>query len=572
MMTTASTRHPDDRRTTEDSCETDVVIVGAGPVGTLLGILLGRQGHRATVVEKWSAPYVQPRAVTFDHEIARILAILGIDSETDPAIEHHEEVYYWKNAERQNLLEVDWGSTAASGWRTRYWFYQPELEARLREVADETDGVDIRWGWKATELAQDADGVTLTGRVDSDAGAPMTEASIRARYVVGADGARSFVRESLGLGFVDHGYFFDWLILDMKPTEHIDVGPVHWQLCDPARPTTIVPGGPGRRRWEFMALPGEDLKKLTSTETAWELLEKWNVAPDNAELERSAVYRFQARCVDSWRHGRGLIAGDAAHLMPPFAGEGMCAGVRDALALAWRFDHILSGVADEKLLDTYGSERREHVRRYIDFSMELGRIICIDDPEEAAARDERMIDELAASDGTPVDTDLGSLGPGLWIEDSPHSGELSVQGIVESAGVQGRFDEVVGRGWTILGLDSDPLAPLSSELVSRLETLDGNGVRLYSADHAGSSAPASLSAESSAGSSAIEATDVVGTYSDWFEAIGAKYVVLRPDFYVAATASSAQELHAAVRELFGRFGGTGTEPIRETREAESVAQ
>lgn len=564
MMTTAPIHQPHDGVPSSDPFDADVVIVGAGPVGTLLGILLGRQGHRATVVEKWSSPYVQPRAVTFDHEVARILAILGIDSETDPAIEHHDEVYYWKNADRQNLLEVDWGSTAASGWRTRYWFYQPELEARLREIADATDGVEIRWGWTATELNQDADGVTLIGQLRSAGAAPADTETIRARYIVGADGARSFVRESLGLGFEDHGYFFDWLILDMKPTEHIDVGPVHWQLCDPARPTTIVPGGPGRRRWEFMALPGEDLTELASTETAWNLLKPWNVTPDNAELERSAVYRFQARCLDTWHHGRGLIAGDAAHLMPPFAGEGMCAGVRDALALAWRFDHILSGVAGEELLDTYGPERREHVRRYIDFSMELGRIICIDDPAEAAARDERMIAELAASDGTPVDTDLGSLGPGLWIEDCPHSGELSVQGIVESAGREGRFDEVVGRGWMVLGLDTDPLEPLSRDIISRLTALGGHGVRLRPRGHSGSAR--------STGEAVLEAVDVDGTYEDWFRSIDANYVVLRPDFYVAAAAGSGPELHAAVTELFGRLGSPDTETIRDDREPQRATQ
>lgn len=504
--------------------DTDVVIVGGGPVGTLLAVLLGRQGHRATVVDKWPAPYVQPRAVTFDHEIARILSILGIDSETDPAIEHHaNDLYFWKNAAGETLLEVDWGSMAASGWRTRYWFYQPELEARLREIADQTDGVQMRWGWRATDLVQDADGVTLTGEVDDASGAAATE-RIRAKYVVGADGANSFVREALGLGFEDRGYFFDWLILDMKPTGPMEFGPTHWQLCDPVRPTTIVPGGPGRRRWEFMALPGEDPKELSSTESAWNLLEPWGVTEENAELERSAVYRFQARCVETWRNGRGIIAGDSAHLMPPFAGEGMCAGVRDALALGWRLDHILSGQADEALLDSYGPERAGHVRHYIDFSMDLGKIICIADSDEAKARDERMIAELAASDGIPVDTDIASLGPGLWIEGTAHAGELSVQGVVAANGRTGRFDEVVGRGWTVIARGHNPAELLTADQLRRLDALGGRCVGI---------GPAGGMAD---------VVDLDGTYGAWFDAIGAEYAVLRPDFYVAATSSTAQEL------------------------------
>ncbi len=327
--------------------DTDVAVVGAGPVGTLLGVLLGERGHRVTIVEKWAASYDQPRAVTYDHEIARILSILGIDSDDDPAVEHHDDLYYWRNAQAQNLMEVDWKSVAASGWRTRYWFYQPELEKRLRDIVAALPSVVIRRGWAAADLKQDENGIVLTGAVCDSAGTTVTE-QIHAEYVVGADGANSFVREALSLDLTDQGFFFDWLILDMLPHEELDIGPAHWQLCDPARPTTIVPGGPGRRRWEYMVLPGESAEELASEASAWRLLQPWGVTPENATLERSAVYRFQARWAENWRNGRGMIAGDAAHLMPPFAGEGMCAGLRDSMALAWRLDLILSGTADDR--------------------------------------------------------------------------------------------------------------------------------------------------------------------------------------------------------------------------------
>ncbi|MGW5152939.1 bifunctional 3-(3-hydroxy-phenyl)propionate/3-hydroxycinnamic acid hydroxylase MhpA [Rhodococcus koreensis] len=509
--------------------DADVAVVGCGPVGTLLAVLLGRSGHRVTIVDKWPAPYAQPRAVTYDHEIARILAILGIDSDNDPAVEYHDDLYYWRNAEGETLLEVDWKSIAASGWRTRYWFSQPALEKRLRDVAATLPSVTMLRGWLATGLEQNDDGIVLTGQVTGPNGESATEV-IRAKYVVGADGANSFVRAALGLDYADHGFFFDWLILDMimPDISGLDLGPTHWQLCDPARPTTIVPGGPGRRRWEYMVLPGENPVELASEQSAWHLLEPWGVTPANAELERSAVYRFQARWAENWRNGRGLIAGDAAHQMPPFAGEGMCAGLRDSVALAWRLDLVLSGRSGDAVLDSYGTERKGHVQHYIDFSMRLGKIICIADADAAIDRDRQMIAELAASDGTPVDTDMASLGPGLWHSGTAHAGELSVQGVVEANGRRGRFDDVAGRGWAVIGRGESPVEVLTEEQRRLWNRLDGRCVRIGTAG------------------ADCDVVDVDGTYGRWFDEIGADFVILRPDFYVAATAPDAATLRASL--------------------------
>ncbi|MGD7003441.1 bifunctional 3-(3-hydroxy-phenyl)propionate/3-hydroxycinnamic acid hydroxylase [Corynebacterium halotolerans] len=514
--------------------DTDVAIVGAGPVGTLLAVLLGKKGHRVTVVEKWPSFYERPRAVTFDHEIARILGYIGIDAENDSAIEHHEDLYSWRNAKGETLMEVDWNSMTESGWRTRYWFYQPELEKRLRDTATALDTVELRCGWHVTALEQDEDSVTLRGVLTENPEVLNPDAEvqeIRARYVIGADGANSFIRETLGLEMNDLGYFFDWLILDLKPTQEIEYGPDHWQLCDPKRPTTIVPGGPGRRRWEFMALPGEDLKELASEESAWQLLDPWGVTPDKAILERSAIYRFQARWAQQWRDRRALIAGDAAHLMPPFAGEGMCAGLRDSVALAWRLDLILSGRADDQLLDSYGEERREHVRHYIDFSMELGSVICIADETEAAKRDERMIAEMADWDGTPVNTDVAHLGSGVWAKGSPHGGELAKQGIVECQGATGRFDDVVARGWIVIGLNADPCTALDDAQLATLELLEATIVSVGS------------------GTAPGQIVDTEGTYTRWLKEAGVLYLITRPDFYVYATAVDGTQLQERIAEL-----------------------
>lgn len=522
--------------------EADVAIVGYGPVGALLALQLAQNGHSVVAVDRWREPYKLPRAVTYDHEIARILSTLGIDSDNDEAVERHPEIYYWKNAEGKTLQEVDWGSDNPSGWATRYWFYQPELEERLRSMAAKYEQVTLLRGMRVTQLTQDADSATLEGiQLHEESGAQRTR--IKAKYVIGCDGANSFVRDSQEMAYEDHGYFFDWLILDMKPTVERDWTPAHWQLCDPARPTTIVPGGPGRRRWEFMVLPGEQPSELASPESAWKLLEPWDVTPDNAELERSAVYRFQARWSDEWRKGRALIAGDAAHLMPPFAGEGMCAGVRDAIALGWRLDLVLRGLAEDALLDSYGPERREHVKSYVEFSMELGKVICITDPNAAAERDNQMLEEMENYDGTPVNTDIGILGPGLSVEGDAHVGELAHQGVVEGFGKRGRFDDVVGRGWIFIGLEHSPWEELTEQQRSTLKRLDAKAVRV-----------------GPAGSDA-EIQDVDGVFTTWLGDMGVKYVVLRPDFYVAASAKDGEHLQQSVETLISRLhlteqGGT----------------
>lgn len=528
-MIEATHAHPDSTH-----YDADVAIVGGGPVGTLLAILLGQRGKKVTLIERWKEAYSRPRAVTYDHEIARILATLGIDSENDPAINYHDELYYWRDVNGENLQIVDWQSQSASGWRVRYWFNQPDLERRLTKIAEDLPSVSTIRGWEAVNLAQDGDGVTLWLRPNEMEGnGPRVR--VRAKYVVGADGANSFVRQALGIENEDRGYFFDWLILDMIPHGEYVTEPSQWQLCDPKRPTTIVPGGPGRRRWEYMVLPGESPEEIAKEESAWRLLQPWGLTPENATLERSAVYRFQARWAKSWNKGRCAIAGDAAHLMPPFAGEGMCAGVRDAVALGWRLNGILEGRFGDEILDSYTSERLEHARHYIDFSQELGKIICISDPETAAARDAAMKADLAARGNKPVPTDVCHLGPGVWCAETAAAGELSVQGVVEANGKRDRFDQAVGQGWYVIGLGADPAEALTTSQRAALATLEGRTVTI------------------GASGSGAGVIDAEGTYAHWLDAIDARYVVLRPDFYVAATAKTPEALRHRFDEVIARL-------------------
>jgi flavoprotein hydroxylase len=335
------------------------------------------------------------------------------------------------------------------------------------------------------------------------------------------------VRPHLGATVTDLGFFFDWLILDVVPHTPTRWSPLNVQICDPRRPTTLVSGGPGRRRWEFMRLPGESLDELNSAETAWRLLAPWRVDPTNAVLERHTVYRFQARWVDTWRHGRLLLAGDAAHQMPPFAGQGMCSGLRDAANLAWKLDLVLAGRASERLLDTYASERVPHVHAVIEFSMALGRVICIADPAEAAARDAVMVAAAKAGDQTTPPPPLG-IGAGVVRTGDVHAGQLFPQGRVRVGGRTGLFDDVVGRGFTLVSPVADPLALLDRHAAAAFARLGGITA------HVGTEGPV---------------CDVDGTYARWFGATGTAVALQRPDFYLFGAARDATAASALVSDL-----------------------
>jgi len=499
----------------------DVAIVGYGPVGQALAILLGQRGWRVGVFEKQAAAYPLPRAVHFDHEIGRILQAVGVAARVAGRTET-ADVYEWRNAAGQTLLRFRSGASGLSGWPEANMFSQPDLERLLDERARALSTVEVRRGCEVTGVRDDGDLVELTVKHADGATAPVP-----ARYAIGCDGANSFVRQHLGATVTDLGFFFDWLIVDVLPHRPTVWSPLNVQVCDPQRPTTLVSGGPGRRRWEFMRLPGESIEELNSEATAWRLLAPWDVRPDNAALERHTVYRFQARWVDTWRCGRLLLAGDAAHQMPPFAGQGMCSGLRDAMNLAWKLDLVLSGTAPDALLDTYASERVPHVGALIGFSMELGKVICVADPQAAAARDAMMIAAAAAGQSATPPPAIG-IGPGVYLAGDPHAGQLFLQRRVSRAGCNGLFDDVVGGGWTLLARGADPALQLDPQAAEFFSTLNGVSVGF---------GPDS------------DVRDIDGAYTRWFDSAGVGVVLQRPDFYLFGTAADSNGVNRLLHRL-----------------------
>jgi flavoprotein hydroxylase len=499
----------------------DVAIVGYGPVGQSLAILLGERGWNVGVLEKQPSPYPLPRAVHFDHEIARILQGLGLGDELAKLAEP-ADVYEWKNAAGETLLLIGAKHASVSGWPEANMFSQPDLERALDRRARALPSVEVARGCEVVDLRSGADGVDLA--IDDRASGRR---QVRASWVIGCDGANSFVREHLDATISDLGFFYDWLIVDVIPREARVWDPINGQICDPARPTTVVSGGPGRRRWEFMRLPGEEIDDLNNAATAWRLLAPWSLDPSNATLERHAVYTFQARFVDRWRKGRVFIAGDAAHRMPPFAGQGMCAGIRDAANLAWKLHLVLAGKAPDAILDSYTSERIPQVREVIEFSIGLGKVICVPDPAEAAARDRAMI-EAARERGLTPPLPQPTIGPGITNASDPHAGELFLQATVARGANRGRFDDVVGRGFVLASPVGDPANALDPELAAFFVSIGGTVVSL-------------------ADGSSVR--DVDGAYGKWFADRGIAVALQRPDFHLFGTATAVDGAAALVRSL-----------------------
>jgi 2-polyprenyl-6-methoxyphenol hydroxylase-like FAD-dependent oxidoreductase len=495
----------------------DVVIVGAGPVGLATARLLGLRGHDVMVVERWPGPYPLPRAVHFDDEIGRVFQSMALGDEIRAISQAVPDFYEWRNAAGEALLRIDWSGMGPSGWPTANFFYQPDLEALLTRAVSQMPSVELRRGAEVVGLTENDHHVVVT-LAGND--------TVRGRFVVGCDGANSFVRHHIATPVHTEEFVYDWLIVDTVPLDEREWSPQNWQLCDPARPTTVVSGGPGRRRWEFMRLPGESIADLDTLATAWRLLEPWGRTPANTRLERHCVYTFSAQWAERWNRGRLAIAGDAAHLMPPFAGQGMCSGLRDAANLSWKLDRILRGESDPQLLDTYTSERSTHLQHAIAMSVELGRVICVLDEKKAAERDARMIAGGADPAKVLPVTARPVLGPGVisaGADPTGLRGTLVPQFAVTSDYGQAPLDDIVGQCAMLL-------------INSRLPADDA-----LSREVRESLAEIEVTAMTVSDSGTSDVGDPTGRWTEWFTASHAAAVMVRPDHYIFGALADAAD-------------------------------
>jgi 3-(3-hydroxy-phenyl)propionate hydroxylase len=359
-----------------------------------------------------------PRAVHFDDECMRLFQTIGLSDAIVPHVILSPGMLF---VDADGRLVLDWSRSTeptAMGWHLSYRFHQPDLEEVLNRGLERWPEVTVRNRCDVFALDQDASGVRV--RYEDLSTGQLAE--VRACYVVGCDGARSMVRRFIGSGLIDLGFHERWLVLDLLlKRDRPDLGDYSIQYCDPRRPATYVRGTGNRRRWEITVQPEEDTQAVTQPAKVWELLGRW-ITPDDAEIERAAVYTFHSAIAKRWRNDRVLLAGDSAHQTPPFLGQGMCAGIRDVANLAWKLRDVIRGRFDASLLDTYQSERLPHVREFIELAIRLGGLINTKAMEAGLAAG-------VAREDAPAKLEVRKplLGPGLAISDTALIGLLAPQ-------------------------------------------------------------------------------------------------------------------------------------------------
>lgn len=494
----------------------DVVIVGCGPIGAYAGNLLGKAGLRTLILDREIAPYALPRAVHIDHEMVRLLADIGLrDGMLGKMRAGDGHIHIGADHGVIRYLSVA-GQLRPYGYANDYFLYQPEFEQALRTGLARFDNVELRLGAEVIALEQNDDLATIT-LADGE--------QVRAHWVLGCDGARSTVRKASGITLDDLNFDEPWLVVDAEVDGSISfpdfahVPPeanlqnLSLMMCDPQRPATIVPGRGNHRRWEFMLLPGEDDSAMSRPDKVAELIKPW-VADAPHQIIRAATYHFHGLVARQWRKGRVFLVGDSAHQTPPFFGQGMCHGLRDAANLAWKLALVVAGKADAALLDTYQPEREGQVRHVINAAVDAGRYICELDPEKAAERDVNMRSQKGIRSASELIAPIASTIV------FPGAGERFINPEIEGAGL---FDDLSGGGWVLIETTSHALDGAASQVVEML------GAKRLQLDAA--------------------LADSHGFLTDWFAKRQASAVLLRPDFYVALVAQSPSQLAAQLAEL-----------------------
>lgn len=500
------------------------IISGFGPTGATLAALLGQRGLRVAVLDKHREIYPLPRAVALDHEVLRIFQCAGLaDVIGDVAAPYRTTLY--KGADGQTIQQIE---TVAEpyplAWPPNMTFNQPALEQALRQRVMALPNVDVLLDHEVISFRQNVDAICAQVRK-----ADGSLSGIEGVFLIACDGAQSPLRAMAGIGLEDMQFEQDWIVCDVLVREDVlqRLPQTNVQYCDPRRPTTFVVC-PGRhRRWEFRLLPGDEFSPDTAHDMMQRLLAPW-LAEGEGEIWRTAAYRFAARMAERWRDGRLILAGDAAHQMPPFLGQGMCQGIRDAANLAWKLARVVNGLSNIEMLDSYESERKWHVRAVTKVAVALGEIIGELDAAKARERDTRL---LAAQGGAVKPQIRQAFIPGIahsaLVGNDKAAGTVFPQPFVRNGDGILRLDDVTG-GAALLVLRDAPAAALAEEISASASGLDLQVMTLA----AGVGGAAEFAV--------IDESD--GVLASWFEAHGCVAALARPDHYIFATAAQSGKI------------------------------
>ena len=349
----------------------DVVIVGFGPTGGTLANLLALHGFSILVLEKEKSFYPLPRAVHFDDEVMRVFETIGI---TNTFLKHTIINKGTKFVDKKNRVILDWPrprEITENGWYPSYRFNQPDLERELRKKLKSYKKVEIKQSSNVKKITNKKDEVDI---IFEDINSKKIF-NIKSKYLIGCDGANSITRSQMKTKMKNLGFTQKWAVIDLilkKNKKNLPDRTI--QYSNPTRPATYCRNVGKRRRWEFAIKKTEKIETILSDKYIWNFLKPW-LKKQEARMERKTIYTFQSALARRWKKGRIFLAGDAAHLMPPFMGQGMCAGIRDVSNLAWKISYCLNNKHDDKLLNTYQSERSSNVKEYIETTMRMGEFV-----------------------------------------------------------------------------------------------------------------------------------------------------------------------------------------------------
>lgn len=534
--------------------DTDVLIVGAGPVGLSLANLLGGYGQRVLLLEARDELIDHPRGVGLDDESYRTIQTMGlVDEVSQHTVAHH--IMRLVNGKGQVLVEND-PQTDEFGWPRKHGFIQQLVDRELLGGLDRYDHVEARFGHELIGIDDRGDHVVGTFRTNDG------EVEVSARYLVGSEGGRSFTRGWMDVGFEGDSPSTRWLVIDVNNdplgTPNVYLG------ADPRRPYVTIGLPHAIRRWEFMLFDDEPTELVEEPEFMHRMLADHVPDPTALDVIGQRVFTHHGRLAGSFRKGRVLIAGDAAHLMPVWLGQGWNSGMRDATNLAWKLASVLTGACDDSLLDSYDAERRDHAKAMIDINMTAGSIMKCGPVagrlRDVAARALNLVPSVKSyftelrfkpmpryARGVVVDQSTGTAGRAdlplgrrlVPFVDAPAAtspvGLQFIQPRVNTAEVQDALlDDVIGSWWTIAAYGNDPSRHLSA---ADLALVERHGIRLVAFVPETQRAWAE---QQYAASPTTVVGDAHGRLKAWFDDRPVGAVFLRPDRFVAA-ACLAQE-------------------------------
>jgi 3-(3-hydroxy-phenyl)propionate hydroxylase len=495
----------------------DVAIIGYGPAGATAAALLGQAGLSVYVCDRLHGVYEIPRAIALDHEIMRVFQEIGIVNAIAPYFEPFTPSEYFgvdgQLIRRMTMVEPPY----PQGYTPSLVFTQPPVEMAIRQRVSELKNVKVALGVELKSLEQQSESVKLS--LQSDGG---TVSIVRANWVIACDGGSSAVRGQVGIELEDLGFDEPWLVVDVRVNEGglAKLPKTSVQYCEPDRPCTFVIGPGNHRRWEISLKTGENSQQAATPEGTWKLLSRW-LTPEDGVLWRQASYRFHALVADKWKAGRVFLAGDSAHMQPPFLGQGMCQGVRDVANLCWKLTSVVkgnvTGSAATHLLESYGDERKAHVRELTSRIKAIGAVICERDVDKARERDAKLLMECGGVvRDTPRQDVLPRLECGLVsTTESSGRGALFPQPKLRNGNL---MDMRFGYGWRLV---------TDATLLPHSDLKDITCISL--ADP--------------------EAAETEGVVEAWMQKHACHAALIRPDHYVFGTANSLAQIVQLVAEL-----------------------